>query len=287
MKFMSMTSLPAQVIKLIATFFCLMTLVSCGGGGGWGGTPSGTPAALFTSAPSALALTVGAAEEYTITGGREPYTVSSSSPTIAAASMVSSNSFRITSLLAGSTNVVITDLVGKTVSVTVTVTSPALFSTAPASLTLAIGTSSDAYAITGGVPPYTAVSSNTAVATSSTPAANGSFVIRGVSAGSTTVTIKDTAGTTLSVSVTVPAPAALFSTAPATLQILNGTTNFYTVFGGTPPYVVNTAGGGITKAVLSGSSLAITGIVPGTQTVAISDALGASISIVESQARSL
>ena len=156
-----------------------------------------------------------------------------------------------------------------------TATPKPLTTTAPGDLTVAIG-SSQGFAITGGRSPYQISSTNVLVATGSVDASN--FWIAGVAGGSVTLTISDAAQQTTAIVVTVPAPTALFSTAPSTLEILNGTTNYYQIFGGVPPYVVNTSGV-IARSVVSGANLAITGVVPGTQTVAISDAVGASIRI--------
>ncbi|MBV5297682.1 MAG: hypothetical protein JZU64_05960 [Rhodoferax sp.] len=151
--------------------------------------------------------------------------------------------------------------------------------TAPAELTVAVG-SSQGFAITGGRTPYQISSTNVLIATGSVDASN--FWINGVASGIATLKISDAAQQTASIVVTVPelpTPAALSSNAPSSLEILNGSTNFYKIFGGFPPYAVTTSNGVIVRAVVSGSSLAITGVVPGNQTVAISDAAGALITI--------
>jgi hypothetical protein len=242
------------------------------------------PTALFSSAPANLTLAIGTSSStYTVTGGTAPYSATSANPGLVSASIPTGANFLVITALPGTTggaaNVLVSDSKGAQLTIAVTVSPPLGLSVdAPANLTIAAGAPGNSYTISGGTLPYTVVSSNIAVATSTAPATNGKFVIQGVSAGNATVTIKDAAGTTLILSVTVPAPAALFSTAPATLQILNGTTNFYTVYGGAPPYVVNT-NGVIARAVLSGASLAISGVVPGIQTVAVSDAKGAVITI--------
>lgn len=153
-----------------------------------------------------------------------------------------------------------------------------LFTSAPGALTLSSGTTSPSYSISGGVAPYTANSDNPLLLSVSLNAAEFKVAAAAGNSGSGTVVITDAKGTKLTVTATVPAPAALFSTAPATLQILSGTTNFYTLFGGVAPYVVNT-NGVIAKAVLSGTSLVISGVVVGHQTVAVSDAKGSMISI--------
>lgn len=155
---------------------------------------------------------------------------------------------------------------------------PPLFTSAPAALTLTSGTTSVAYNISGGVAPYTANPDTPSLM--SVSLSESTFTITAIAgnSGSGSVTFADSKGTKITISVTVPSATALFSTAPATLQILSGTTNFYTIFGGTAPYVVN-SNGIIAKAVLSSDRLAITGLLPGHQTVAVSDAKGAVITI--------
>ena len=244
-----------------------------------------SPSALFTTAPSNLTLAIGASSiPYQISGGTAPYAAVSTNPGLLSPT-VQGPSLTITALprtTGGTANVIVSDAAGSQLTITVTVSATvALFVDAPANLTVSTSAPGNTYtvSVSGGLAPYTAVSSNKAVATASTPGADGRFVIQGVSAGSATITIKDTTGGAgIALSVTVPAPLALFSNAPATLQILNGATNFYTIFGGVAPYVVNT-NGVVARAVINGSSLAITGLVPGNQTVAISDAKGAVITI--------
>lgn len=276
-----------NLIKYVVAIIMLTMLSACGGGGGSPGTSSGGSVAvtpLFTTAPASLILTSGSTSlGYNISGGVAPYSAGPDTPSLLSVSF-SDATFTITATAgtSGSGTVVVTDAKGTKLSISVTVPAPAaLFSTAPANLTLALGTSSSPYAITGGMGPYTVVSTNPGLVSASIPTGSTLLTISalpGTAGGAASVIVSDSRNTQLTIAVTVSSPAALFSTAPATLQILNGTTNFYSVFGGTSPYVVNT-NGVIAKAVLSGSSLAITGMVPGNQTVAISDAKGASIII--------
>ena len=243
------------------------------------------PTTLISTAPTTLTLAIGATSSaYTVSGGTTPYTASSSNPGLVSASIPAGTNLLTIVALPGTTggpaNVIVSDAKGNQFTIPVTVSAPVvatLFVDAPANLTIASASPDNiqTYTISGGIKPYTAVSSNPAVATATKPAADGSFEIRGIGAGNATVTIKDAVGTTLTpVSVTVPSSTALFSTAPSALQILNGTSNFYTVYGGAGGYVVNT-NGVIANAVITGSSLVISGRVPGNQTVAISDAKGA------------
>ena len=153
-----------------------------------------------------------------------------------------------------------------------------LFTTAPASLSLMSGASSPAYTISGGVGPYTASPDSPSLITVSLSGSVFTISTTAGKSGNASVTIADSAGTKITMAVTVPSPETLFSTAPATLQILSGTTNFYSIYGGTAPYVAN-GNGPIARVVLSGANLAITGLVPGHQTVAVSDAKGAVFTI--------
>ena len=248
------------------------------------------PTTLFSAAPANLTLAIGASSSaYSITGGAGSYTAVSTNQALVGASISAGNNLLTISALTGTAggkaDVIVSDAKGNQLTVAVTVSAPiqvALFVDAPANLTVGIGVSSNSFTISGGTGPYTAVSSNTAVLTLTALSSTGKFAIQGVSAGNASVTVKDAMGIAITISVTVPAPAALFSTAPGTLQILSGTTNFYTIFGGTAPYVVNTppdTNGVVAKAVLSGTSLAISGLVVGHQTVAVSDAKGSMISI--------
>lgn len=281
-----------NLAKYFIALALLALLTACGGGGGNPGTSSAgsagvTALPLFTSAPASLSLTSGSTSpSYSISGGVAPYTVTSDKPSVISAPLNESQfSVSIATGASGSGSISITDAKGTKVQVAVTVLASAvgpvaaLFVDAPANLTIAVGASGNTYTVSGGAGSYTAVSSDKAVANSTTPDANGRFVIQGVGAGNASVTVKDALGTAIAISVTVPAPAAFFSTAPGTLQILSGATNFYTVFGGTAPYVVNSNSGIITDVVLTGASLSIRGKVPGHQTVAISDAKGAVINI--------
>ena len=248
-----------------------------------------TPVALSTTAPSSLNMPMPAGSNpslsFAIFGGAPNYTVVSSNPDVVSVvpPAAGGSNYTLTSKTGGTADILISDAKGATVRVFATVPSaPTLFTDAQVNLTVSSMAPGNTYTVTvsGGVKPYSALSSNVVVASATTPAADGKFVIQGLSAGFTNVTIKDATGTEITLAVTVPSPTALFSTAPATLGILSGHTDFFTIFGGTAPYSVNDIGNGvIVRSVLSGSALSITGMAPGNKTVAISDAKGAVIRI--------
>jgi hypothetical protein len=289
MNLMNYSTLLGGGMRRFSLFVALLfatLLVACGGGGGSAGTSSGSAPvvkALFSTAPASLTLASGSiSTTYSISGGVAPYAVNADTPALLGVALSGANfSISTSPGQSGNGSVIIVDSLGAKVSISVTVPSvgpSVMFLDAPANLTMAIGGTGNTYTVLGGAKPYTAVSSNASVSTVTTPGADGKFTLQGVSAGTAVVSIKDAVGTTLTVSVTVASPTALFSTAPATLQILSGSSNFYTIFGGTAPYVVN-SNNAIASAVVNGSSLVISGLKPGTKTVAISDAVGASITI--------
>lgn len=155
----------------------------------------------------------------------------------------------------------------------------AFFTTAPtAGLTLAAGTS-NSFAVGGGLPPYITTSSNLSVASSSV---NGTVLtIGGVSGGSASIDVRDAAGTTKTVAVSVTSPSVtppitMFTTAPASVNIANGTTVGYTITGGSPPYTVTSNDISVVRATVNGSSLSVSAVGGGTANLTIKDSQGAS-----------
>lgn len=120
------------------------------------------PLNLFTTAPATLSLTVGNAPTYTISGGTSPYTVQSSNPNVATVSK-SGNDFTITAVSNGTATIVVQDAAAKQATIAVTVAAQAI-TLNPEKATTIIGVTNYSY-ITGGVPPYTAVSTFAGLAT--------------------------------------------------------------------------------------------------------------------------
>lgn len=157
----------------------------------------------------------------------------------------------------------------------------ALFTTAPAAVSIAVAASAT-YSIGGGRAPYTVTSGNTAVATTSV---NGtSFSINGVQSGSTAILIVDAVGSSLSTSATIGASStetapALFVTAPRAIAIASGASPTYTIGGGTPPYTVSSSDTRLVSASISATSLRITGVATGSAQISVFDAKGATVAI--------
>jgi len=229
--------------KYLVGFGLALTLVACGGGGGSPGLPTVTVTAISTTAPPTLNVLAGGSQSFSIIGGKAPYQVSSSNAQVAVA-VVADNTFLIGGISGGDADIVVTDAIGQSKTVKVTVGSSVdLFTTAPSSLTMAPATSRD-FVIGGGQPPYSVTSNNATVAT--TGGSAGTVLnIAASKVGTATILITDAVGKTTSVGLTVASggvPLALSPTSATTFVDLP--VNVFLV-GGTPPYRV---GGSIPAA---------------------------------------
>lgn len=226
-----MRYLTKWVLMLVA-----VVLAACGGGGGSPGANLSQPSvALYTTAPASLTLAVGAAQEFSIAGGSAPYTAVSNNTAIAVAG-VKDKSLTLGGVAAGTADITVRDAVGASVSVGVTVSSGpvrALYTTAPASITVAVGAgAAQTYAVGGGTGPYTATSSNTSVA--KVALVSGSLTVTGVAVGTTNIVILDAVGASVTVAVTVGSTA--LSVTPNNATGIIGDLLVATIIGGSPPY---------------------------------------------------
>src|SRR5205085_11433112 len=126
----------------------------------------------------------------------------------------------------GSATVTLRDAGGATQALAIIVAPAQTFATGiPSGLVLAVGTAgAQSYSVSGGVAPYTVASSNPNVL--SATVSGNRVTLTGLSAGSANVIVSDSAGSSLSVQVSVTASAgqALFTTAPSSLTVSRGTT---------------------------------------------------------------
>jgi len=159
--------------------------------------------ALYTTAPSSISIGLGDAPSYSIQGGIAPFTATSSNAAVAKAS-VTGNTLNITGLSTGVADVVIFDSTGASVRVSATVQGGSafvpLYTTAPESITVAVG-AKPTYTIAGGASPYTVTSSNVNVITVSQTGTT--FTATGVAKGVATINIHDANGTAVNIMTTV------------------------------------------------------------------------------------
>lgn len=223
-----------RFLTYLTVLFMTAFVAACGGGGG---SPGATPndEAFFTTAPSNLTLRMGTSQSFNLGGGRPPYTAVSNNQSIVVG-VVDGSTLTVGGVSQGAATVTVRDDAGATATVGVTVDTPsglALFSTAPASLTIAPKVVTT-YSIGGGVAPYTVSSDNTSVVTVTQSGSN--FTVRAVALGSATVQIRDSVGATLSRSVTVANTS--LSLNPSEANSLVGFENYAYIIGGVPPYTV-------------------------------------------------
>lgn len=162
---------------------------------------------LSVAVPSELFVAVGSSQTYKILGGVKPYQVSSGNPEVLTATKQFEDDLVIRGVVGGEAVVVVSDIAGSVITFRATVgSSNPLFTTAPATLTLAPSTTSQTFAISGGAAPYTVTSSNSGLA--SVTFGGTSFSITAGASITTTpvnIIIKDSKGTQIGVSVAVSA----------------------------------------------------------------------------------
>lgn len=155
---------------------------------------------------------------------------------------------------------------------------PDLFSTAGAEITLLPG-AANSYGVFGGIPPYRVVNADSATAFG---AINGNVLtVFGVRAGTAAVGLVDYSGKAISIAVNVGSSMPLDTTAPATLNLGLGADEArqFSIVGGVLPYSATSSNSGFVTVVVNGSTLTLTGVLPGTATVTVRDAANAVKSI--------
>ncbi len=241
----------------------------------------GSGAAFYTTAPGDITLAVNGSGTYVIGGGSAPYTATSSNTSVVTAS-ASGNNLTLNGVGSGKATVILRDAAGATIPLNITLGSGnvnAIFTTAPGAVTIAVG-ASPAYQIGGGTAPYSVTSSNPAIATATVTGSN--FTITALATGTANIVVKDAAGNpvTIVVSVGSGATVPLYTSAPGTINIAPTAAPVYLIGGGTSPYSATSSDVRVATVAVSGSSMTITGVGPGTATVRLVDSVGAPISII-------
>ncbi len=128
--------------------------------------------------------------------------------------------------------------------------------------------SSKAFTISGGTGYYKISSSSDATATASISGAAGTDgTIVGVSQGTATITITDSAGAVVTINVTVSE----ITLSKTNVVLLPNKSETITVLTGSTFYNVTTSDANVAKASVSGDSITITGVNAGTAVVTVSD----------------
>ena len=239
--------------------------------------------ALFTTAPSSITIATGAQPSYGISGGSVPFRVVSNDVNVAAVLSFNDSEFKLQGVKGGAATVVISDSTGATksvqVTVTPTVTLPMLVS--PSAASASVG---DVlfFRVSGGAPSYEVLVNNSSIASvslSTIPNSGGSFSLKLLKAGSTTIAITDALGQTQTVTLTVASSAgstALFTTAPSSFTIATGAQPSYGIGGGSAPFRVVSNDVSVAAVLnFNDTEFKLQGVKGGAATVVISDSTGA------------
>jgi hypothetical protein len=256
---------------------------------------------LFTTAPSALTLATKSNNTYSIGGGSEPYTVTSSNTSVVAVTQ-SGSSFTLQAVAIGAANIVIRDSAGTTITIAVAVNNTQL-SVNPATAHTIIGLTNYTLII-GGAAPFTAVSTFPSAVTVSVGSLNSSTgvftadpngnvvkMIATQAVDPAQIVVTDSQGNSANFSLTATSGQPSMTFAPSQLQIgegfsgditlllygATGSTNVFTTFPGLISIVTTpVTGNGTQPATVTvhanGGGICATGIV----TITAIDGSGAS-----------
>jgi hypothetical protein len=220
----------------------------------------GDDRALYTTAPSALTLTPGSTTlPFEARGGVAPYVVASDNPSVITVSQ-SGSTFSLTALIAGTANVTVTDNTGvapKTIVVSVKTNPGTALALNPAAATGNVGDTITVL-VSGGTGNYvSATAANTTIATASLSGSSVSISLK--AAGTTAVSVRDSAGQIVQIAVTATNTAATLRLSPETFSVseLNNSPFSVSIFGGTAPYRVFVDDQALASASVSGSTLTI------------------------------
>lgn len=250
-----------RFLQLLATLLIAAVLASCGGGGGSPGVGSNSNAAFSVAAPATLTLQVGLTQQYFVQGGVKPYTVFSTNPGVAVGWLINENVVSVGTVAAGSTVVSVLDAKGSKFDMAVTAgSSTAFFTTSPSPLSLSPGPgSSQTYILGGGTAPYTASSSIPSLVTVKIDGNRMTITGDHVDSVAATITLRDAAGATLTVPVSVVTTK--LTVTAGTYKVFLGDTVRFFISGGTPPYrIIDPLNNTVIARVINGNEGEVTGI---------------------------
>lgn len=246
-------------------------------------------APLKTTAGANISLAIEEQGKYAISGGTgSGYTATTSNASVASASIAGgipglfASSLVIKGLKLGTATITLCDIdCTNNIAINVTITSKSpgqsLFTTAPDNITM-LTSATASFDISGGTAPYTASSSNDAMATATV---NGTRlqITSKTQAGTADILVKDSTGTSVKISTTISSGGVPFSTtAPLAITLGIGSANAqtYTNTGGTTPYTCTSSNAMVATVSCpgNGSIMTITGVRDGLADILVQDATG-------------
>lgn len=224
-----------------------------------------TAAALVVS-PTSITVAAGSTVQVNVSNASGTVAVSSASKAIATASYASGVA-TIRGVSAGTTSITIADQkVSKKVTVTVTAASSSL-TVSPTSVSVAAGSTATVnVSNTNGT--VTATSSNTGIA--SVTYASGVATIRGVTAGTATITIADQK-TNKQVTVTVTSASANLTVSPTSVAVAVGSTAAVSVANANGVVTATSSTTSVATVTYASGVATVRGVAAGTATISIAD----------------
>ncbi|MDR2498355.1 MAG: Ig-like domain-containing protein [Tannerellaceae bacterium] len=144
---------------------------------------------------------------------------------------------------------------------------PLIPSLSPASLTVEVG-SSVTSAITGGLEPFTATSSDQAKASAKVD--GRTVTVTALAEGQATITVRGDDGGSAQIAVTInPKPASAPNLSASTVELEVGSTQTVTISGGTPAFTATSANTAVATVAVSGTTVTVTAVGAGTTTVTV------------------
>ena len=223
--------------------------------------------------PSSGTDVVGGTLVMSISGGLGPYSASVLNPGMVNATITGS-SLTLGLRAVGSTVVTVTDSLGSSVPVSVTVKALTMASSIGGAMALAPN-QAKTFSVSGGLAPFSISSSDDAVVTVS--GANGTYTAVGRKPGSATLLVTDSVGTRLSIAVTVSVSDLAVSPSSGT-DVVGGTL-VMSISGGLGPYSASVLNPGMVNATITGSSLTLGLRAVGSTVVTVTDSLGSSVPV--------
>lgn len=214
----------------------LLLSVSCSGGG-----EEGIDIPALRLVPNAVTMAPLEERRVEILGGVPPYRAQSNAGAQQLVAGVDGNRLvlRAGSVVGtGSATVSVIDSRGSAAQASIQIQPQPFAVLAPSPVELPLGTT-EAYAIRGGVPPYTAVAVNPSVA--AVQVVGDQLRIQALARGSTQVSVYDANNATVQVDVRTGVAAIPLAVAPQGVELPLGQRAFASITGGTPPYTVVSA----------------------------------------------
>ena len=219
-------------------------------------TVTAKPLELVSSIGGAMALAPNQAKTFSVSGGLAPFSISSSDDAVVTVSGAN-GTYTAVGRKPGSATLLVTDSVGTRLSIAVTVSVSDL-AVSPSSGTDVVG-GTLVMSISGGLGPYSASVLNPGMVNATITGSSLTLGLRAV--GSTVVTVTDSLGSSVPVSVAINASRLAITPASRTVSEKDGGGNVtFAISGDAPPFQVSIAtsdGAFVTGGSVAGSILTV------------------------------